>query len=361
MNKFHESIFDINLLNISKNLNYLKSKLRQSTKIIAVVKAYGYGHGDVEVAHELENLNVHAFWVADFEEGVILRKAGLKKPIIIANPSPRTTEQILKYNLDVVIYNFRLLDSFGKLNKKIKIHLKFNTGMNRFGFEEADLIYLKKKMIQYPSLSIESVCSHLSSSGDANQDHITLKQMSAFERIILSFKHNFSIEPLFHILNTNGVLRFTKYQYNSVRIGIGIFGVSKDKNLLQIGSLSSSISQIRNLKKGDLIGYNSTYICKNKTRIAIVPFGYADGLDRNLGNQKGSLFVNEKSCKIIGNISMDSCAIDITQTDAKEGDRVEIFGKNNSIYKICTQTNSIPYEFLSKINRRIKRIYHSTF
>ena len=361
MNKFHESIFDINLLNISKNLNYLKSKLRQSTKIIAVVKAYGYGHGDVEIAQELENLNVHAFWVADFEEGVILRKAGLKKPIIIANPSPRTTEQILKYNLDVVIYNFRLLDSFGKLNKKIKIHLKFNTGMNRFGFEEADLIYLKKKMIQYPSLSIESVCSHLSSSGDANQDHITLKQMSAFERIILSFKHNFSIEPLFHILNTNGVLRFTKYQYNSVRIGIGIFGVSKDKNLLQIGSLSSSISQIRNLKKGDLIGYNSTYICKNKTRIAIVPFGYADGLDRNLGNQKGSLFVNEKSCKIIGNISMDSCAIDITQTDAKEGDRVEIFGKNNSIYKICTQTNSIPYEFLSKINRRIKRIYHSTF
>ncbi len=361
MTKFHESIFDINLMNISKNINYLKSKLRQSTKIIAVVKAYGYGHGDVEVAQELENLNIHAFWVADFEEGVILRKAGLKKPIIIANPSPRSTEQILKYNLDVVIYNFKLLDSFGKLNKKIKIHLKFNTGMNRFGFEETDLIDLKKRMTKYPCLSIESVCSHLSSSGNTNKDHITLKQMSAFEKIISSFKRNFSIEPLFHILNTNGVLRFAKYQYNSVRIGIGIYGVNKDKNLLQIGSLSSSISQIRNLKKGDLIGYDATYICKKKTRIAIVPFGYADGLDRNLGNQKGSLFVNEKSCKIIGNISMDSCAIDITQTDAKEGDRVEIFGINNSIYKICTQTNSIPYEFLSKINRRIKRIYHSTF
>tara|TARA_B110000116_G_scaffold73331_1_gene63580 strand:+ start:948 stop:2036 length:1089 start_codon:yes stop_codon:yes gene_type:complete len=360
MNKFHESVFDINLNDISRNIDYLKSKLKKSTKIIAVIKAYGYGHGDIEIAKKLESLDVYAFWVADFEEGMRLRQSGVKKTIIIANPSPRSTEQIINYRLDVVIYNFRLLDAFGKLNEKIKIHIKFNTGMNRFGFEENDIAELKKRINQYPNLKIESVCSHLSSSRNPKKDQITLNQLKNFEKIILRIKNNFSVKPLVHILNTNGVLRFTEHQYNAVRIGIGIFGIHEDKKLIQIGALSSSISQIRHLKRGDKIGYDAMFICKKNMRVGIIPFGYADGLNRQLGNQKGSLAVNGKLCSIIGNISMDSCVIDLTESDAKEGDRVEIFGPNNNIDTICKQTHSIPYEFLSKINRRIKRIYNSS-
>ena len=357
MDKFHESIFNINLDDISKNLDYLKSKLNKSTKIIAVIKAYGYGHGDIEIAKKLEDLNVYAFWVADFEEGVRLRKLGIAKPIIIANPSPRSTKQIIKYKLDIVIYNFRLLEVFGKLNRKIKIHIKFNSGMNRFGFDENDIKELKLRIDNYSYLKIESICSHLSSSKNKKNDQITLNQFEKFEKIIVRFKTLFSIKPLIHILNTNGVLRFKKYQYNTVRIGIGLFGIHEDKKLTQIGTLSSSISQIRILRKGDHVGYDTGFICKKKMKIGIIPFGYADGLDRQLGYNNGSLSVNGDLCSIIGDISMDSCAIDITGSDAKEGDRVEIFGSNNNINIMCKKTNSIPYEFLSKINRRIKRIY----
>jgi alanine racemase len=358
MYRFHESVFEINLGYLEENLNYLKSKLGRETKIIAVVKAYAYGHGDLEITKKLEALNIYAFWVADFEEGVILRKSGITKPIIVANPSPRSASQIIKYNLDVVVYSFRLLKLFGKLKKQVNIHLKFNSGMNRFGFSELDIVKLQKELGGYKDLTIVSICSHLSSSRNDKKDHITKKALKSFNNIISNFSKQNQTEHLTHILNTSGVLRFNNHQYDAVRIGIGLFGVHKDKNLIQIGRLTSTISQIRMLRKGDAIGYEGSFICERKMKIGVIPFGYADGLDRRLGNLNGSLFLNGKFCNIVGDISMDSCVIDLSRTNAVEGDRVEIFGTNNSIYSICKKINSIPYEFLSKINRRIKRIYN---
>ena len=353
MTKFYESIFEINLSYLEKNLNFIKSKIKPKTKIIAVVKAFAYGHGDVEITKKLEKLNVHAFWVADFEEGVILRKNGITKPIIIANASPKSISQIIKYNLDVVVYNLRMLNALKAINEEISIHLKFNCGMNRFGFSTKDISKIKNEIAENKNIKLSSICSHLSSSRMPEKDHITKNEVKKFNQIVSLFPKNI----LAHILNTSGVIRFSDYQYSAIRLGIGLYGISEESQLLQIGRLTSTISQIRNVERGEAIGYGGKHITSKKMKIGVIPFGYADGLDRKLGNSNGSLLVNGINCEILGEISMDSCVINLTQTDAKEGDRVEIFGEKNNINYICKKINSIPYEFLSKINRRIKRIY----
>ena len=352
MCNFHESLFEINFNDLEWNLSFLKKKLNFNTKIIAVVKAFAYGHGDIEICKKLENLNIYAFWVADFEEGVLLRKHGIKKPIIVANASPKSISQIIKYNLDVVVYNFRMLDALVLKKTPFNIHLKFNCGMNRFGFSFDDIPKIKKEL-NNNMLIINSICSHLSSSRNPDNDEITKKELQKFNKIIAKFPKKI----LAHILNTSGVIRFPQHQHSAVRLGIGLYGIHNESQLIQIGKLTTTISQIRNINKDELIGYGGKFQSTKKMKIGIVPFGYADGLDRKLGNSNGALFVNGKKCTILGEISMDSCVIDLSKAHAKEGDRVEIFGLNNNIYTICKKINSIPYEFLSKINRRIKRIY----
>ena len=353
MDNFHESIFEINLNYLKQNFDFLKKKIKPKTKIIAVVKAFAYGHGDIKIAQTLEKLNVDALWVADFEEGVILRKNGIGIPIIIANTSPKSIEQILEYKLDVVVYNFRILNELISKDQKINIHLKFNCGMNRFGFSFDEISEIKAKLTNAKNIKISSICSHLSSSRDKDKDEITNLQLKNFKKISSSF----SDVQCKHILNTSGVIRFSDHQYSAVRLGIGLFGVHKIKNLKPISSLSTTISQIRTIYKNDIIGYGGRFKANKQMKIGIVPFGYADGLDRKLGNGNGTLYVGGFDCRILGEISMDSCVIDLSKTAAKEGDRVEIFGEHNNIYSICNKIESIPYEFLSKINRRIKRVY----
>ena len=353
MSDFHESLFEINLNYLKENIQFFKGRLKPKTKIIAVVKAHAYGHGDIEISKALEKLNVDALWVADFEEGMELRKNGIKTPIIVANASPKSISQIIEYNLDVVVYNFRLLDELIKSNTKINIHLKFNCGMNRFGFSSDDITSIKSKINNTKFINIVSICSHLSSSRIANNDDQSKSELKRFQQIAGSFpKIKYK-----HILNTSGAMRFSDHQYTAVRIGIGLYGIYNDQNLKQIGKLTSTISQVRIIEKNEIIGYGGMFKSNKKMKIGVVPFGYADGLDRKLGNSNGSLFVNGVGCKILGEISMDSCVIDLTDTKTKEGDRVEIFGINNNIYSICEKAKSIPYEFLSKINRRIKRVY----
>ena len=352
MNDFHESLFEINLSHLEKNLSFLTGNLNSSTKIIAVVKAFAYGHGDIEICKKLENLNIYAFWVADFEEGVILRKNGVEKPIIVANTSPKSISQIIKYNLDVVVYNFRMLDSLISKKEPINIHLKFNCGMNRFGFSANDIPKIKKDL-NNTKIIIRSICSHLSCSRIPDKDNLTNNELKEFNNIASRFPENI----LAHVLNTSGVMRFPQHQYSAIRLGIGLYGIHDEERLVQIGKLTTTISQIRSLNKDEIIGYGGRFQTTKKMKIGVVPFGYADGLDRRLGNSNGSLFVNGEECVILGEISMDSCVIDLTDTSAKEGDRVEIFGRNNNINSICKKIDSIPYEFLSKINRRIKRVY----
>jgi Alr-MurF fusion protein len=351
----HETVLYVNLKTLEDNFNYLKGLLNPSTKTVAVIKAYAYGLGDIEIAKKLESLNVDYFWVADFEEGVTLRKAGIKKPIIIANPGYKSFEKIIEYNLEPVIYNFKLLKIYGDLN--VPVHLKFNTGMNRFGFDEEDLPGLIESLKQLPKLKIESVCSHLSSSNLKENDAFSQLQMALFEKLHSSIEDVLDKKFPAHILNSNGVLRFSNTEEEMVRLGIAMYGISKDKNLKQISSLKSTISQIRIIKKGEFVGYSNSFRAKKEIKIAIVPIGYADGLNRRLGEGSGKVLIQNKECPILGQISMDSLVADVSGLSVKEGESVIIFSPKFSIVNIADELNTIPYEIMATLNRRIKRVY----
>ena len=242
MKIIHETILEIDLNKLANNFNYLKSKLKPDTKIIAVVKAYAYGHGDIAIASYLEKLGAHAFWVADFEEGTRIRKSGIKIPIIISNAGTKSTKQIIDNKLDVVIYNSELLHLYGKLDTEIRIHIKFDTGMNRYGFNSSEVDELVADLQKYPKLKIESICSHLAASDNSTEDSFTNTQFKVFEKVSNSFSKAINQLIYRHILNTNGVLRFPKKEYEMVRLGIGLYGVSDDNNLQQVSTLKSVIS-----------------------------------------------------------------------------------------------------------------------
>ena len=357
MKIIHETILEVNLDKLANNFNYLKSKLKPDTKIIAVVKAYAYGHGDLSIARYLEKLGAHALWVADFEEGTRIRKSGIKIPIIIANPGTKSTQQIIDNNLDVVIYNSELLHIYGKLDIEIRIHIKFDTGMNRYGFDSSEVDKLVADLQKYPKLKIQSICSHLAASDNSTEDSFTNTQFQVFENVSNLFSKEFNQIIDRHILNTNGVLRFPKKEYEMVRLGIGLYGVSDDNNLHQVSTLKSVISQVRTIKKGSKVGYDASFLAKQDMKIGVVPFGYADGLNRKLSTNNGVIIVQNIPCPIIGKISMDSCMINLKGTTAKTGDEVVIFGEENAISSIANKLSTIPYEIFSSLNRRIKRVY----
>jgi len=357
MEIIHETILAVNLNKLADNFNYLKGKLHANTKIIAVVKAHAYGHGDIAVSSKLEELGAHALWVADFEEGTRLRKSGICIPIIIANPGTKSTTQIIENKLDVVIYNFELLQIYGELDREIRIHVKFNTGMNRYGFNPDEVEELVSTLQQYPKLKIQSICSHLSASDNSEKDNFTKTQFLVFDKIFDAFSKGINQKIDRHILNTNGVLRFAEKEYEIVRLGIGMYGVSTDQNLQQISTLKSVIAQVRTIKKGSQVGYDASFVATEDMTIGIIPFGYADGLNRKLSAQDGVIIVQNISCPIIGKISMDSCMIDLKGTTGKIGDKVIIFGKENTISSIANKLSTIPYEIFASLNRRIKRVY----
>jgi alanine racemase len=357
MSTSHETILFVDLKALERNYRYLKSKLFPNTEIIAVVKAFAYGHGDIVVAKKLEDLGVHAFWVADFEEGVALRKSGIKRSIIIANPGSKSYSDIIDYNLQPVIYNFRLLDLYGEKRSPISVHIKFNSGMNRYGFNLEEIDMLAKKLAKYPHLKVESICTHLSSANDSGQDKFTHNQFQNFESITSAFSEGTGITTKQHILNTAGVLRFSNQQKEMVRLGIGLFGIGHDKNLKPIAKLQSTIVQILNVHKGDKVGYDATFTAVEEMKIGIVPLGYADGINRKLGNENGHVNVGKKQAKIIGKISMDSMLIDLRKIKTNEGDIVTIFDAENKVSDIAKNLNTIPYEILATLNRRIKRVY----
>ena len=360
MRTSNETILHVDLKKLEQNFIFLKAKLSPKTKIIGVVKAFAYGHGDIYVSKKLEQLGFDALWVSDFEEGVNLRKAGIKIKIIVANPGMKSYNKIIKYKLDVVIYNQRVLDLYCFKKNTINIHLKFNTGMNRYGFNYNELKLIVAKIKKNSHLNLFSICSHLADPNDKTKREDTLNQINNFKLICekINILINKKIDR--HLLNSNGLLNFPEYQMEGVRLGIGLYGLTSIPDLKQISSLYSVIAQIRHLKKGDSVGYGKSYTANKKMKIAIIPLGYADGLNRNLSNNVGSIFVNNIECNIIGEISMDSFAINITQVNAKEGDVVEIFGNKITISEIAKKINTIPYEIYSTLNRRIKRIYYDS-
>lgn len=357
MSLAHETILHIDLAKLKGNFQYLCRYLKNETDVIAIVKAYAYGLGDIEIASFLEKLGVGYFWVADFEEGANLRKQGIQGNIIIANPGSKSIEEIKQHRLEPVIYNCRLLELYANQNTPFNIHLKLNTGMNRYGFNAEELEGVLKILNQNKQLKVQTVCSHLAASDEFEKDGYTHCQIELFNKLTKQLKESLGYTFKRHILNSNGVLRHPQHQMEMVRMGIGLYGVSKDENLAQICRLESNIAQTRNIKKGEKVGYHNAFEATKDMRIAIIPVGYADGLNRKLGEGRGKVLIDGKACSILGQVSMDSFVADVSGTDAQEGDQVTIFSNTFSIQRIASDLNTIPYEILATLNRRIKRIY----
>lgn len=362
--KNHRTVLEINMAALDHNLKHYKQKLKQSTKIMIMVKAFSYGSGSYEIANFLQKKNVDYLAVAIADEGIELRKAGISLPILILNPDTTNFNVFVDYKLEPEIYNFKILFDFynaikNHTSKEYPIHIKLNTGMNRLGFSEDEIPELLNFINKSNKIYVKSVFSHLVGSGDKHFDDFTMKQINDFNDITEKMKHNLKYPFLKHILNSAGIERFYKYQFDMVRLGIGLYGISSvdNSNLQNISTLKTKIIQINKVKANETVGYNRAGKLKKDSLIATIPIGYADGLNRLLSNRIGRVRVNNKIAPIIGNICMDLTMIDITGIEAKEGDEVIIFDKKNSISKLAQLQNTIPYEILTSISQRVKRIY----
>ena len=367
--KSHETVLEINLTALLQNLNYYRSLLSPHVKTMAMVKAFSYGSGSAEIANVLQHNGVDYLAVAYADEGVALRKAGITLPIMVMNPEKDGLLAMIEYQLAPEIYNFRILDAFSEIAKNragyeenpIKIQLKLDTGMHRLGFEEADLPELCNRLNAMPWLKIEAVFSHLVASSDLEQDEFTALQISRFSSWSAQISQHTGKNFLRHILNSGGISRHSSAHFDMVRLGIGLYGIGSkvEQPFLQhVSTLKTTISQIKDLGVGETVGYNRRGKINIPSRIATLPIGYADGFLRKLGNGKGCVWINGQSAYTIGSICMDMCMIDITHLEnVKEGDSVIVFGNPAHIHEMAEKLDTIPYEVLTGISARVKRIY----
>lgn len=364
--KTHETILEINLDSISHNLNFFKSKLKPETKIMVMVKAFSYGNGGLEIAKLLEHHNVDYLGVAFADEGISLKNGGIKLPIMVLNPESTSFPSIIQYQLEPEIYSIKGLNAFLKIarEKNLKdfpVHIKLDTGMHRLGFEENTIDELIAALKGNTTVRIQSVLSHLATSDDMNHYEFVLSQIRLFEKLSSKLITELEINPIRHILNTSGISNFPDAQYNMVRLGIGLYGVSNDpaeqKYLENVGTLKSVISQIRTIPAGDSVGYGRRFMAGQQTKIATIPIGYADGISRLWGNEVGYVLIKNKRASIVGSICMDMLMVNVTEIDCKEGDSVVIFGENPTVTEIADALKTIPYEILASISQRVKRVF----
>ncbi len=367
--KAHETVLEIDLGCMVENLNYYRSKLLPGIKIMAMVKAFGYGSGGFEVAKTLQFHHVDYLAVAYVDEGVELRKAGITIPIMVMSPEEHSLELMLNYDLEPEVFSLRILDLLLRViavdrkanDSTINIHIKLDTGMHRLGFMENELPVLVEKLLANPVISVKSVFSHLAASDSSLHDEFTLFQIDKFKTMSEFISEKLHANFMRHILNSAGISRFGEFGFDMVRLGIGLYGVPttdiEKYNLQTVLSLKSTISQIKQLRENESIGYNRTAHTTKPTTIGIVPIGYADGLSRLLGNGNGKLWVNGKEAKIVGAVCMDMCMIDITDINTEEGDEVVVFDAMYPIEIISNDSKTIPYEILTRISRRVKRVY----
>jgi alanine racemase len=364
--KTHETVLEINLNAISHNLNFFKSKLAPKTKLMVMVKAFGYGNGGFEIAKLLEHLKVDYLGVAFADEGISLKSAGINVPIMVMNPETTSFSAIIQHQLEPEIYSIKGLKAFLKIaeQKKLKhfpIHLKIDTGMHRLGFEEEQLPELLAILKGNETIQIKSVLSHLATSDDLKHDAFAQSQIALFEQLSTQLITELKIKPIRHILNTSGISNYPDAQYDMVRLGIGLYGISNDeeeqKFLENVGTLKSVISQIRTIEAGESVGYGRRFIADKTTKIATIPIGYADGIRRSWGNEVGYVVINGKEAKIVGSVCMDMLMVNVTEIDCKEGQSVIIFGENPTVNLMSKALNTISYEILTGISQRVKRVF----
>lgn len=367
--KSHETVLEINLDNLVKNLNYYRGKLKKETKMMVMVKAFAYGSGNYEVSNALAFHHVDYLTVAYADEGVELRNKGIKLPIMVMTPETNTFDIIIKHGLEPDIYSFRCLSQLEdainqldtELTEPVGIHIKVDTGMHRLGFLPDDIDALIERIKSNPKLKIKSVFSHFATSDMPEEDDFVMYQIEQFEMMSQRIVTAFPYKIMRHLLNTAGISRFTDYQYDMVRLGIGVYGVAvcdEDRGKLHnVMSLKTTIKQIKEYGPGETIGYGRHGKITKPSRIAVIPIGYADGLRRQLGNGNACFWVNGKAAPIIGNVCMDLTMIDVTDIDCQEDDTAVLFDDNHPIDIIADACDTIPYEIMTRISQRVKRIY----
>lgn len=360
----HETTLEVNLNAMVDNLNAYRSFLHPSTKIMCMVKAFAYGSGSVEVARTLQHNRCDYLAVAVADEGAELRREGIRIPIIVMNPEKGSFGVIFENNLEPEIYSFRLLQAFIDAAERngitgYPVHIKIDSGMHRLGFESSDIDKLNELLQKQQQVKVRSVFSHLAGADSPSLDDFTRRQAEVFTAAAGKISEAFAQPVMRHLLNSAGAARFPDYQFDMVRLGIGLYGVSANPDLLlrQVCSLKTVILQLKYLRAGETVGYNRKGILPKDTTVAVLPVGYADGFDRHLGNGRGEVFIRGQRAKLIGNVSMDLITVDATGMDVHEGDQVEIFGNNITISEIAAKLDTIPYEILTGVSRRVKRVY----
>lgn len=360
--KVHGTVMEVDLSALVYNLNYFKSKLKPTTKVMVMVKALAYGSGSVEVANVLQYHKTDYLGVAYADEGVELRKHNINTPIMVMNPTEDGFHAMINFRLEPELYSVNILKSFiSFLNGRAwNIHIKIDTGMHRLGFNESDMPELITVLQANPAVRVTSVFTHLSGSDEAEFDNFSRSQVKLFEKLAASISAAIGYSPVLHVLNTPGILRFPEFQFDMVRLGIGLYGIdpTDEKHTLKpVNTLKTLISQVRKVKAGETIGYGRRGKAINNMRIGTIAIGYADGYSRAFSRGVGEVIVNGKRVPVIGNVCMDMTMIDLTNTEAREGDEVIIFGPGLSVEEIAAKINTIPYEILTNTSERVKRVF----
>ncbi|MEI8114386.1 MAG: bifunctional UDP-N-acetylmuramoyl-tripeptide:D-alanyl-D-alanine ligase/alanine racemase, partial [Bacteroidia bacterium] len=363
--KYHQTVLEIDLNAMIGNLNVFRSLIRPETRVMVMVKAFSYGSGMAEIARILQFHKVDYLAVAVADEGIELRQAGIDLPIVVMNPEEHSFENMIEFRLEPNIYSEAILDSFRKVLQqhaaiRYPIHLKMDTGMHRLGFDSEEKVErLAGKLISQEQMVIRSIFSHLAGSDEPVHDEFTLGQIRQFLKLSSLITEKLPYKIFRHVLNSAGIERFPEFQFEMVRLGIGLYGVSAcgNQQVKSISRLKTCISQIQHIGAGETVGYGRKGMVSSDAEIAILPIGYADGFDRRLSNGVGKVYLNGQIVPIIGNICMDMCMIDVTGLQVAVGDEVELMGEHILVSTIAETIGTIPYEILTGISQRVKRVY----
>ena len=363
--KQHKTQLSYNLSALKHNLNQFKNSLNAETSMLAMVKAQSYGAGLTTMAQFLEKQGIHYFGVAYSDEGKELRKSGIKTPILVMNAEEEGMETCVEYDLEPAIYDFNQLDELLKVliaqeKTAFPIHIKLDTGMKRLGFYPDQVQQLIEVLAAQPEVLVKSVYSHLAEAED-QESTFTAKQIAQFEEICKQFESYLSYPFLRHILNSEGIAHYPNAQFDMVRIGIGLFGLSSnhlmEQRLKPVIDWTSSISQVKMIHPGESVGYGRTFIAQKEMRIAIIPIGYADGFKRSLSNGVGAVFIDNQRCPVVGRVCMDMIMVDLGELKIHSNTKVEIIGSNQSLTQFAKDCHTIPYEILTSISPRVHRSY----
>lgn len=362
--KVHGTVMEISLGNIVHNLNYFRGLLKPTTKIMAMVKAFAYGSGSVEIANLLQYHKVDYLGVAYADEGAQLRQNNITLPIMVMNPSPESFDTLVRHQLEPEIYNFRILKSYLEyLNgRRGVIHLKLDTGMHRLGFEPRDVSHLITILVANPHIQVATMFSHLAGADEADHDAFSKFQADQFQSMADSISHAIGYKPFYHLLNSPGILRLPSFQFDMVRLGIGLYGVDPAQSgagekLKPVAKLKTIISQIKHIPKGETIGYGRKGKAVHDMTLATIAIGYADGFSRAFSRGVGEVLIGNKRAPVVGNVCMDMTMVDITGIPAQEGDEVVVFGDGLPLEELAQKIHTIPYEILTNTSERVKRVF----